>query len=305
MRWKIVSLLFIAGTTSAQSSLDLITVAGFVGMPSSYQTPLTGKATESNLFINAKAPIVLSEKTIWFNDLTYSGFTIITDLNPEPTGYMTSMQLHGFILQTGISQKLNEKNGFQLLFIPRHNSDFNGSDAKNWQFGGIALFEHRYHDGLLMRFGAMYNQELFGPLLVPLVFIDWKMNDRWSMNGLFPIYLKVNYSVTDNLIVGFSHFGFITTYRISDPAFKSDYIERNSIDESLFARVRVAGNLHVETRVGYSLARVYEQYAETEKMDLRLSILRFGDDRVKKNVAFNNGPMASLRLVYNLPLPKE
>lgn len=285
-----------------QNSIDLLTVAGFMGFPSAYEAPLNGKATETNLFVNAKAPIVLNDKTIWFNDLTYSGFTITTNLNPEPTGYLTSMRVHAFILQTGISRKLNEKNGYQLLFVPRYNTDFNGSDPKNWQFGGIALYEHRYHDNLMMRFGAMFNQELFGPLLVPLAYIDWRMNDRWSMVGLFPIHLKVNYAVNENLTVGFSHFGFITTYRIRQREFKTDYIERNSIDEALFARWRIAGNIHLETRLGYSLARVYEQYAEGEQMDLRLSIIRFGDDRVKKNVAFASGPMASVRLVYNLPL---
>jgi hypothetical protein len=301
MRLTLV-IVFIAASAYGQTSIDLFTIAGFVGFPSSYQPPLNGKATESNLFINAKAPIVLNDKTVWFNDLTYSAFTITTDLTPEPATYLTSMRLHGFILQTGISRKLSDKNGLQLLFLPRYNSDFNGSDAKNWQFGGIALFEHRYSEKLMMRFGTMFNNELFGPLLVPLVYVDWRMSDRWSMVGLFPINLKINYAVSERVSVGLSHFGFITTYRISQPGFETDYIERNSIDEALFARWRVAGNLHLETRVGYSLARVYEQYAESEKLDLRLSIVRFGDDRTKKNVAFNNGPMASIRLVYNLPI---
>lgn len=298
----LIPLLLASITATAQSSIDLFTVAGLVGFPSAYPAPLSGKATETNLFINAKVPIVLNDKTVWFNDLSYSGFTISTNLNPEPAGYLTSMRVHAFILQTGISRKLNDRNGFQLLFLPRYNSDFQGNDPKNWQLGGIALYEHRYNDDLVMRFGAMYNNELFGPLLVPLVYVDWRMNDRWSMVGLFPINLKVNYTVSENVVVGFSHFGFITTYRISQEEFKSDYIERNSIDEALFARWRISGNFHIETRVGYTLARVYEQYAESEKMDLRLSIIRFGDDRVKKNVAFNSGPMASVRLVYNLPI---
>lgn len=305
MRLPLIALLFLSGSTFGQSSIDLFQIAGFTGFPATYQAPLQGKATETNLFVNAKAPIVFNDKTIWYNDLTYSAFTVTTDLNPEPASYLTSMRLHAFILQTGIARKLNDKNGFQLLVAPRYNSDFNGYNSRNWQLGAVALYEHRYHDRLMMRFGAMFNQELFGPLLVPLVHIDWQMSEKWSMSGLFPIFLKVNYAVSNNLIVGWSHFGLITTYRISQDEFKSDYVERNSIDESLFARMRLAGNLHLEGRVGYSLARVYEQYGESEKMDFRLSIIRFGDDRTKKNVAFNSGPIASLRLVYNLPLPKE
>ena len=302
MRFLSLGLLHFAGTALGQSSIDLFTIAGFTGFPSSYEAPLSGKATESNLLVNAKVPIVFPGKTIWYNDLTYSSFAIATNLTPEPSGYLTSMRLHAFILQTGIARKLNEKDGFQLLVVPRYNSDFNGYDPKNWQFGGIALYEHRYHEKLMMRFGVMFNQELFGPLLVPLVHIDWQMNEKWSMAGLFPIYLKINYQLSDRMIVGLSHFGLITTYRISQQGFETDYVERNSIDEALFARYKVAGNFHLEARVGYSLARVYEQYAESEKMDFRLSIIRFGDDRLKKNVAFASGPMASLRLVYNLPI---
>ena len=62
------------------------------------------------------------------------------------------------------------------------------------------------------------------------------------------------------------------------------------------------GNLNLETRFGYSLNRVYAQYDQNEKMDLRLSIFGFGDDRTQKNLNFNSGPITSLRLMYNLRL---
>lgn len=156
-----------------------------------------------------------------------------------------------------------------------------------------------------MRFGALYNGELFGPLMVPLIYTDWQVSKKWSINGMFPISLKASYTFNDRLSGGYSHFGFITTYYINDPDFESDYIERNSIDETIFLRFRLQGNLHIETRIGYSLGRVYAQYDEHAKMDFRLSIFAFGDDRIQKNVNFNNGPIASLRLVYNLPLDKD
>jgi len=287
---------------SAQSRIDIFTIAGVVGMPSAYQEPLDGKATESNLLINIKLPIKFNDKTIWYNDVTYSGFNVTNNLDVRPTEYLTAMRVHGIILQTGIVQKINDRNGFQLLAVPRYMSDFKGSDSKSWQLGGIGLYEHRYHDRLLMRYGVLYNQELFGPLLVPLVYLDWQINDKWSMVGLMPINLKVNYKVNEKLTAGFSHFGFITTYRLGQEEFKSDYIERNSIDETLFARWNTSGDFFIEARFGYSLSRVYEQYDASEKMDFRLSIIRFGDDRTAKNVNFDNGLIASVRLVYSLPI---
>lgn len=289
----------------AQNSIDLFTISGVYGMPATYQNPLDGKGIESGLLMNLKVPIKVSEKTIWFNDFTYTVYSIKTDLDPEPVDMLTSMKLHAFILQTGISQKLDDQNGFQLLLVPRYTTDFEGSDPKNWQLGAIGLYEHRFTKKLLMRFGALYNGELFGPLVVPLIFTDWQVSDRWSITGLLPIHLKVNYKINDRLITGFSHFGFITTYRINQEEFKSDYVERNSIDESLFLRWKMIGNLHLETRLGYSLNRTYAQYDESQKMDLRLSLIGFGDNRVQKNINFDSGPIASVRLVYSLPLNSE
>lgn len=293
---------FLVETLSAQSRIDILTVAGLAGMPSAYQNPLSGKATESNLMVNLKLPIKFNEKTIWYNDFSYSGFTVRNNLEVRPTEYLTAMRMHGIILQTGIVQKINERNGFQLLAVPRYMSDFEGSDSKRWQLGGIGLYEHRYHDRLLMRYGALYNQELFGPLLVPLVYLDWQINGKWSIVGLMPINLRISYVVNNKLTTGLNHFGFITTYRLGQEEFKGDYIERNSIDETLFIRWNTMGNFFVEARFGYSLSRVYEQYDASEKMDLRLSIVRFGDDRTPKNVNFDNGLIASLRLVYSLPI---
>jgi hypothetical protein len=298
----VVLLTLITATLSAQSFIDILTIGGVVGVPSSYQEPLNGKATESNLLVNIKLPIKFNEKTIWYNDFTYSGFNVTNDIDVRPTEYLAALRMHGIILQTGIVQKINERNGFQLLAVPRYMSDFKGSDSKSWQLGAIALFEHRNHERLLTRYGVLYNQELFGPLLVPLFYLDWQLNDKWSITGLVPINLKVSYKVNESLTAGFSHFGFITTYRLGQEEFKTDYIERNSIDEALFARWNTSGNIFLEVRVGYSLSRVYEQYSADDKMDLRLSIARFGDERTPSNVNFDNGMIASVRLVYSLPL---
>ena len=102
----------------AQPTIDLFTLSGVYGSPSSYQEPLDGKATESGMLINLKMPVRLSEKTIWVNDFTYTLFSIKNDLEPEPVDWLTSMKLHAFILQTGISQKMNDQNGFQFLLVP-------------------------------------------------------------------------------------------------------------------------------------------------------------------------------------------
>ena len=153
-----------------------------------------------------------------------------------------------------------------------------------------------------MGFGAMYNQEFFGPYLVPLVNLDWKMSERWSITGLFPVYGKIKYQVNERLSAGLSHFGLITTYRLGDQAYQGDYIERKSIDESLFARYRLVGNIYLEGRFGYALGRSYAQYEADQKVDFSLPLVGFGDNRVQKNISFHDGLIASIRFVYNVPI---
>ncbi|MCB0506526.1 MAG: hypothetical protein KDC58_13640, partial [Cyclobacteriaceae bacterium] len=58
----------------------------------------------------------------------------------------------------------------------------------------------------------------------------------------------------------------------------------------------------LEGRVGYALGRKYVQYAQDQKVDFRVMIFSVGDDRVLKNQLMKTGPIANLRLVYNLPL---
>ena len=290
----------------AQDNIDLVTISGRYGFPQSYKETYQSKATEVAGLFNLKAPIPLNkaQTTIWYNDFLYSPANVFNDEN-MPADIANPIVIHGFILQTGIVKKFDNGTAIQLLFAPRFMTDFEDINSKNWQFGGIALYEKRYHEKLMMRFGLLYNQEKFGLILTPLVHIDWKVAPKWSIIGMLPIYLKVIYHVNDNLNMGFSHFGLTTTYRLGNPAYVDDYIERSSIDEALFIRQRIIGNIHIEGRFGYALSRKFDQYTEDQKIDLKIVIINFGDDRQLKNTRIKDGLFASIRLVYNLPLTEK
>ena len=284
-----------------QQSIDLVTLSGRYGFPQSYLNTYPEKATEVAALFNLKAPIRFGTKTIWYNDFSYLFFQV-TDNNIIADSIANPLNLNGFILQTGIIQKLNENTALQLLIVPRLMTDFYNVNLGSWQLGGIFLFEKRYSERLLLRYGALYNQELFGPNIVPLVSVDLKIGNKWSLIGMFPISLKLAYHQNQNLTFGFSHFGLTTTYLLGNADYEGDYIERTSIDLNFFVRQRIGGNLHLEARLGYTLNRKYAQYDEGDQLDLRFLIFNFGNNRVQKNVNFKNGPIANLRLVYNLAI---
>jgi hypothetical protein len=286
---------------SAQSSLDIFTLSGRYGFPQEYETTYSEKAKETGILANLQMPVPFSESTIWYNQLTFNNFRVNNDIT-MPAEMANPINVYGFILQTGLYKKFSNGRGMQILFAPRFMTDFNNIDGGHFQFGGVALYEKRFHDNLMMRFGAMLHGELGGPYLVPIVYTDWQISSKWSIVGMWPISGKIKYDVNKNVSAGLSHFGLVTSYKLGHPDYQGDYMERTSIDECLFGRVRITGNFHLEGRLGYALGRYYKQYDADQKADFRITIIKFGDNRVAKNVNFKSGPIALIRLVYNLPL---
>ena len=296
--------LSLCGILSAQNSLDILTVSGRYGLPQSYDSLHSGKATESGIFAGLTVPVVITKRTIWYNSLNYFYFHV--DNEPElPTTIANPINLHGFILRTGLYQKFDKGRGIQLLFAPRLMSDLENIDGKNFQFGGLFMYEKKFRETLSMSFGLMYNQELFGPYFVPLINLNWQPSEKWRIAGLLPIYAKISYIVNENFNFGISHFGLITTYALNDPEYKGDYIERKSIDLSLYARHKIAGNFYLEGRFGRTFGRSYAQYAGDQKVSWGIPLVTFGDDRVQKNIDFRDGIILDIRLVYNIPIPED
>ncbi|MBN2522027.1 MAG: hypothetical protein JXB24_02085 [Bacteroidales bacterium] len=296
--------IYIGISAACQQTLDILTISGRYGFPRSYDSVLTKKATEVGSMLNLVAPVKFSEHTIWYNSLNYFYFNV-TNGETLPPEIANPIHIHGFLLRTGLYQKFSKGRGLQLFFAPRLMSDLNNIDGKHFQYGGMAMFEKKFRDNLTMSFGAMYNHDFFGPYLVPLINLDWQLSERWSVAGLLPVYAKINYKVNDWCTAGISHFGLVTTYYLGDPDCKGDYIERKSIDLSLFGRFRIAGNIYIEGRAGHSLGRSYTQYEADQKVDFSLPLAGFGDDREQKNIVFKDGVILDLRVVYNIPIPED
>ena len=285
----------------AQERLDIFTLSGQYGSPVSYDSIYEGKGTETGMMASLVAPARLSEKSIWYSSLNYFYWGVDNDEEMDES-IMNHIRVHGFILRTGLVKTLENGNVLQLIFAPRLMTDFKSVDTDHLQLGGIATYKIEFSERLIMGFGLMFNQEFFGPNLVPLVDLDWKLSEKWSLTGLFPIYGKLKYKFSERLDGGWSHFGLVTSYRVGDPDYQGDYIDRRSIDETLYARYRLFGDFFLEGRLGYALGRSYKQYSSDQKVDLTLPLISIGDDRLAKNASIHDGFIASLRLVYSISL---
>lgn len=285
-----------------QETIDIFTVSGRYGFPQSYDSVYNGKAKEYGAMANLVVPIKFSEKTIWYNSVNYLYFHVTND-EDMPIDIANPINLHGIILRTGLYQKFSKDRAIQIFFSPRLMSDFNNIDNNHFQFGGMVMYEKKYSSKLEIGFGALYNQEFFGPYITPLINLNYQLSNRWSIVGLLPVYVKVKYKINDKLSTGISHFGLTSSYRLGELEYNGDYIERNSIDETLFARYHLTKNIHIEGRFGYAFERSYTQYEANQKVDLSMPLFDFGDDRTQKNISFHDGWIFNLRLVYNISIP--
>ncbi len=293
----LIAFLLVSGAM-AQSSLDLLTLSYRRGLATDIDGG-GGEGIEDVAFTNMKVPIILNKDNIWYNDLTYQGSFVRFS-----TG-IPSVRLHQFLLQTGWVHRISSEKAFQLLLVPRLMTDLQHIDSKHVQIGAIGMYEQVFNERLMMRFGLMANRDLFGPMFVPLVQVDWQLSDKLSFRGLVPIYTKLNYQVNEQLAFGLSHFGLITSFQTGDPAYAGDYFERKSIDLSLYSRYRLKGNIYAEVRGGYALGRAYRQFDADDQVDFRVAIITVGDDRTQKNTSFDSGVILDFRLVYNIPLPES
>ncbi|MEN8158062.1 MAG: DUF6268 family outer membrane beta-barrel protein, partial [Bacteroidota bacterium] len=306
-----ILLLLIAGlslTISAQETIDILSLTARYGLPGAYQDPgYTGEATELGSINSLQAGFNLSEQTMVVFNLNHFYFNLQGDPEPLfPNGIANPVKVNGFIFRAGIRQYLNDGRRIQVMVVPRLMSDFQNLDGNSFMFGALASYLKKYNSDLSLGVGAMYNTELFGPYLVPFIDLNWKVADKWRIRGLVPITLRVEYALNENMLVGFNHFGLITTYALGADAYAGDYMERQSIDLSLFARQRLAGNIFVEGMVGRAVGRSYDQYAGDQKVDFAIPLVAIGDDRVLKNeyACFDDGLILTLKLIYNMPMPE-
>ena len=288
---------------SAQKTIDILSLSGRYGTPQPYEDTYTTEASESGSINSLTAGFNLSEKTMLAINVNHFYFNVNGD--PEiPDDIANPIKINGFILRTGIIQKLGNGRALQVLIAPRLMSDFQNLDGNSFQMGGVITYEKKFREDLTMSFGAMYNQELFGPYLVPLVTLDWQLSEKWNISGMLPVTARVVYKVNENLSAGFNHFGLITTYYLGNENYAGDYMERQSIDLSLFLRQRIHKMVFIEGMVGRTFGRTYKQYEGDQKVDFGIPLVTFGDDRTVKNVTFKDGLILTLKLVVNIPRPE-
>ena len=177
-----LSVLFIQMNTQAQYFVDIFSFnRQAYNIPSGAQT--------SDLFVNAFIPKVLKNGNTIFLRAHYEKLSMQRD--------SFSADYSSITLPIGMQVQLkNPKVKFTGLIIPKiAGADLGSPLSDVFQLGAYSLFTVTQSDKFRYKFGLYYNREFFGNFFVPLVGVDWKVSDRFSVFGTLPQSFKASYAI--------------------------------------------------------------------------------------------------------------
>jgi len=271
------------------------TIASF-GYMGSFNTNYTNPDISSDagyLSLNISLPIVLDDKTAIVTGIRGNNWTL--SYAPEQI-WPTSFYSLG--LNIGVNHKFSDKNTLLFVALPKLNSDYQSINSDAFQFGFLTTYSIQKNENFLWKIGMYYNNEFFGPFVVPIFGLDWSLNDKVAISGDLPIYGKVNYKLNDKINAGLGYIALVSSYRLTE--FNDAYTSRFAIEPYLFTDVKLFKNTYFNAKLGYAISRSYPIYAKEDKIDWQLSFIKFGDDREQLNPVIENGTFIEFGLAYKI-----
>jgi hypothetical protein len=247
----------------SQPYVDILNVKSQFFQKTNYtdssQNKLMSNQQEANFFL----PIELKNKNkdviLIGGDYTQLNFTASGKSNGYGHLQTTSLQL-------GFEKGWNEKWRTMLLFIPKFNAAYTDIFRSDFQYGGVILFKYQKKENLSYHFGAYYNREFFGNYYLPLLGIDWRINNRLNLFGDLPYSMNLEYKLSKSFYGGFEFFSTTSSYRTTPHGGTSTYIrEGDKIfghDEiRLYFHAYLTSHIVLTVQGGQSFYHIFQAYS--------------------------------------------
>ena len=223
----------------------------------------------NDFFVNAIVPKVLKNGNTIFVRAGYEKLALKNDT--------LSAQYSSFTLPVGMQvQMKNPKVKFSGLIVPRiAAADLGDSFSDIFQLGVFSLFTVTESDKFRYKFGLYYNRDFFGNFFVPLVGIDWKASERFSLYGTLPNSLKASYAlVPSRLNAGLAFRSLTRSFRGEDV---NTFVRYNELQFKTFFDFYITKKNVVFVEGGYFLGKTPLLYNNSDvKTPLPSNLLKEG-----------------------------
>jgi Domain of unknown function (DUF6268) len=165
--------------------------------------------------------------------------------------------LWSLVLPVSIVKPLSKKWTVTLSAIPRWNGDKTAIFKNSFQMGGAILASYKKQDQLTWKFGIYYNAELSGAFFMPLLGIDWRINNRNNLFGVLPGNLVFEHMITNRIYWGASFKAITNTYTAGFvyAGTNAKYLRIDDNQLSLFADFYLLKNIVLNLEAGHAVLR--------------------------------------------------
>jgi len=269
-RFLFVILLAFSKGLFAQPFADILT-ASYQGFSADYKAPTDSlhlKNKTNNIVLNFFLPKEFKNGNMLLVRLNTE--TVNSTATPE---YAYSYRLSAISLPLGFKFAAKNKKWETILIgIPKIASDFQDQlDKHDFQYGGIFLQQYIRSSKLKIKAGLYYNREAFGNFFVPLVGVDWKINNRIYLYGILPTNYRAEFNIVKNkLYCGLNFKSFTRSFSLSQ-TYNHDYVRYDEMQVKLFLDFFAYKKILVFAEAGYSIGKSPLQYKSGTEIQTRFN----------------------------------
>lgn len=161
----------------------------------------------------------------------------------------------------------NERHKTLFLILPKWSGLEEYFRSAHFQMGGVLLHTRKLSSSLSLKAGLYYNREFFGHFFIPLVGIDWKINENLWLYGNLPGNLQLHKVLSPSLAISASFLSPSGSFYLNRDG---DYIRNGESFPpyailSADAHWEIVKPVTLKVSLGHSIWRHYGQYDATKK----------------------------------------
>ncbi len=209
-------------------------------------------------------PFSLNDSTILIGGLAYSGLFLdyrglVFDPGEGFSKKDLAKDLHVLDLILGANVDWDDNWSTLLLLYPGIHSDFQDLNGKDIYFSGAALAGYQVSESLSLSAGIYYDDSFGHPQLLPLLGVQWRINESLSLEAFIPQFLVFTWQLDSWLAVGLKGSVEGNQYRLKEGTpWEHTVVENSQILAGPFVDLQLAGELFLRLQGGFVFGRTFE-----------------------------------------------
>lgn len=179
-------------------------------------------------------------------------------------------------INLGFVKKTSQGSIF-MMAVMRANSDYKTLGKNDLQYGGVVLVSNKRNDHFTFKYGLYANTEQFGPFIVPLLGLDWKLNEKIRIFGILPQNMVIENKINARFRWGLAFLSPTLSYHLNTTP--NLYLHQNQTRAGFFADFYLTKTLAAQIKLDYAIPAQYRIYSSNQKYDVTIWGIGIGGKR--------------------------